>query len=87
MAYTRPLIVLICQSWEAGAVDTAEAIQIGKLSVPWTQDCSGLNLLIILLSLVVWVNREAPADRTYLLKIIAVFPRIASSINDTGEWR
>jgi len=71
---TRPFIVGLLHLFGAPASDSAEGLTVGRLTVPWTQDCSGINLLVILLSLTVWIHRHAPPDRRFWLRLAAVFP-------------
>jgi exosortase/archaeosortase family protein len=71
---TRPLLLLLFGSLGIAARDSGEALEIGALTVPWTRDCSGINLLVILLALTVWVNRSQPATLRYWLRIALVFP-------------
>jgi exosortase/archaeosortase family protein len=71
---TRPIVLGILQALGMRAEDRGEIIAIGQLEVPWTRDCAGINLLIIMLALAVWVNREEPAVRKFWLRVAAMVP-------------
>lgn len=71
---TRPLLLALFNAFGIPATDSGEALVIGRLNVPWTHDCSGINLLVILLALTVWVNRTQPAGPRFWLLLASVFP-------------
>lgn len=71
---TRPLVLVLFNTFGVAATATDDALVIGHLTVPWTRDCSGINLLVILLALTVWVNRAQPAGPGFWLRLAAVFP-------------
>ena len=71
---TRPLLLALFQALGIAATTTSDALVIGRLTVPWTRDCSGINLLVILLALTLWVNRAQPANLRFWLRLAAVFP-------------
>jgi exosortase/archaeosortase family protein len=55
-------------------VDRGGDIVFGKLVLPWTQDCSGINTLIILLGVTLWANRSQPLGLSFLLRLILCIP-------------
>ncbi len=71
---TRPIILGILNAFGAKAVDRGEFFAIGHLEVPWSRDCAGLNLIIILLAVAIWVNRHSPRGPGYWLRIAAMIP-------------
>lgn len=72
--YTRPVVMSSLSLLGIEATQSAESIIIGKLEIPWTRDCSGMNLLLILMALAVWVNREEKCFRRFLLRVFAMIP-------------
>jgi exosortase/archaeosortase family protein len=60
-------------------VDHGATITVGRLEVPWSGDCAGLNLLILLLAVAVWMNRHEPMGRRYWLRILLMIPAAAVS--------
>lgn len=65
--FTRPVVLQTLQWFGTQAVDCGDELRVGRLLVPWTRDCAGINLLLILLALAVWVNRrETRAWRFWL---------------------
>lgn len=71
---TRPILIGALHLLGIGAVDQGEMIAVGKLEVPWTRDCAGMNLLIILLALAVWVNRHEKAGLRFWLRVGFMIP-------------
>ena len=71
---TRSLLIGLLQACGIHASGSEAALVIGQLTVPWTRDCSGMNLLVILLALVLWVNRSEKVDRKFALRALAVLP-------------
>ena len=71
---TRPLVIGVLQLAGISAEDGGEVISVGHLEVPWSRDCDGANLLLLLLALAVWVNRHEPMGRRYWLRLAAMFP-------------
>lgn len=71
---TRPLVMGILKAFGFDAEDRGGLMAIGRLEVPWTRDCAGINLLLIMLALAVWVNREEPAVHKFWLRVAAMVP-------------
>jgi exosortase/archaeosortase family protein len=72
--FTRPIVILALHLLGLDAESNGNTITVGHLEVPWTRDCSGLNLLLILMALAVWVNRREKADLRYWLRIATMIP-------------
>jgi len=54
--------------------DRGDALELGGLILPWTPDCSGINSLVLLLLVTVWVHREALLTRSTLIRLAACVP-------------
>ena len=72
--FTRPIVILALHLLGLDAENNGNTIAVGHLEVPWTRDCSGLNLLLILMALAVWVNRREKADLRYWVRIFTMIP-------------
>ena len=72
--YTRPAVMTSLRWLGIDAVDQGEVMAIGSLHVPWTRDCAGINLLLILLALAVWVNRHEERSGRFWLRVISMIP-------------
>jgi len=71
---TRPLVIA-CLDWMGvAAMDQGSMISIGRLEVPWTRDCAGINLLVILLALTIWVNRYEKSQTHFWLRLAFALP-------------
>lgn len=71
---TRPVILAILNGLGIIASDQGSALSIGRLEVPWSRDCAGLNLLIILLAVAIWVNRRESPGIGYWVRLAAMIP-------------
>ena len=72
--FTRPTVTFALHLFGIDAVDHGTTIAVGRLEVPWTRDCAGLNLLLVLMALTIWVNRSEPAGLRYWIKIALTVP-------------
>jgi exosortase/archaeosortase family protein len=72
--FTKPVVIATLQAVGIDAHDQGETMQIGHLNVPWTRDCAGINLVIILLALALWVNGSAPFNLRLALRIALMIP-------------
>lgn len=75
--FTRPLVLGTLRWFGNEAVDCGEELRVGKLLVPWTRDCAGINLLFILLALAVWVNRKESRAWRFWLCMLGMVPAAA----------
>jgi exosortase/archaeosortase family protein len=72
--FTRPVVMASLHLLGIDAVDRGEVMAVGSLHVPWTRDCAGVNLLLILLALAVWVNRQERHAGRFWLRVISMIP-------------
>lgn len=71
---SRPLVIAVLKLAGISAEDGGEVIRAGHLEVPWSRDCDGANLLLLLLALAVWVNRHETIGPRYWLRLAAMIP-------------
>jgi len=71
---TKPVIIAALKIAGAEATDNGTHLHVGKLNVPWTGDCAGLNILAILVAVTLWANRNGPHGRGFWLRLLLVFP-------------
>lgn len=72
--FSRPAVTFALRLLGIGAVDHGASISAGRIDVPWSRDCAGLNLLLVLVALAVWVNRSEPAGRVFFAKLALTVP-------------
>lgn len=72
--FTRPVVMTTLRWIGIAALDRGEVMAVGRLHVPWTRDCAGINLLLVLIALAVWVNRHEPRARVFWLRVAAMVP-------------
>jgi exosortase/archaeosortase family protein len=70
----RPAIVWLVGLSGLAVQNHADFLIIGKLTVPWTRDCAGINLLLLLWALLIWFNRERLTSPGFWLKFLLAIP-------------
>ena len=71
---SRPIILGIIGLFHVPVVDNHTTITVGRLEIPWTGDCAGMNLLVLLLAVAIWLNRHEPFNRAHWLRILGMIP-------------
>lgn len=71
---TRPLVVGFLRLVGASAQDAAGELILGQMRVPWTRDCAGVNILILLWAMTLWSNRAEPFSGRYWLRLGLAVP-------------
>ena len=71
---SRPLVTGAATAFGIEAVNRGTDIVLGDLVLPWTQDCSGVNTLIILWGVTLWANRQRPFDWALVLRLLLCVP-------------
>ena len=72
--FTRPFVVGCLNLAGIAATNLAGELVIGRLHVPWTRDCAGLNILTMLWAITLWVNRAEPISRRFWLRLAMGLP-------------
>jgi exosortase/archaeosortase family protein len=71
---TRPIVVMVADALGIPAIDRGNEILLGQVVLPWNQDCSGINGLILLLGITLWVNRHQRFGIPFLLRLSLCIP-------------
>ncbi len=71
---TRPVVLWVLRLLGIAAENAGDVMHVGHLEIPWTRDCAGTNLLLILLALAVWINRTEKISLRYWMKIGLMLP-------------
>ena len=71
---SRPLVTETALLFGINAVNRGTDIVLGSIVLPWTQDCSGVNTLIILWGVTLWANRHKSPNLTLVLRLIMCLP-------------
>ncbi|GAA5115542.1 exosortase/archaeosortase family protein [Luteolibacter yonseiensis] len=74
---SRPVVLWLIDLFGGQATDHGDTITVGRLDVPWSGDCAGLNLLVLLLAVAVWMNRREPMGKRYWVRIFMMIPAAA----------
>ena len=73
-ALAKPLVLALLQGLGVEAQDLGEAFVVAGLNVPWTRDCAGADLLILLPAIALWVTRHEPLHRSLVIRIACMLP-------------
>jgi exosortase/archaeosortase family protein len=71
---SRPMVTVFVQLLGIDAVDRGSVLVLGKLILPWTEDCSGINTLIMLLGITLWINRNQKFGMPLIIRLILCVP-------------
>jgi len=71
---SKPMVVFVVKLVGINAVDQGNFLLLGKLMLPWTEDCSGINSLVMLLGISLWVNRQNIISWPSLLRLMLCMP-------------
>lgn len=72
--FTRPVVLTVLKLLGFTVSDQGDMMRVGHLEIPWSSDCAGMNLLLILLALGVWMNRSEKVNLRYWMKLLAMIP-------------
>jgi exosortase/archaeosortase family protein len=70
----RPLVVATAHLFGIDAVDHGTGITLGKVLLPWTRDCSGVNTLLILWGACIWFGRDERLGLAFFLRLASCVP-------------
>ncbi len=71
---TRPAVTAILHVFGGTATDGGTYLLIGKLRVPWSRDCAGFDVLLVLWGLVLWSSRQDPVSWRFWLRMALAVP-------------
>lgn len=77
---SRWLIVAVASLFGLQGSDGSVDISIAGITLPWTQDCSGVNSLILLWAVTLWMNRDRPLALSSLMRLALCVP-LALAVN------
>jgi exosortase/archaeosortase family protein len=71
---TRPAAAAVLKIFGGVVSDRGNHLVIGQLWVPWTRDCAGFDVLLVLWGLILWTSRHDPVSRRFWLRLAAAVP-------------
>jgi exosortase/archaeosortase family protein len=71
---SRPLVLGLLQLGGLHPEYDGEGFRLGRLDIPWSRDCAGLNLFIVLLGVILWHQRKEPLRWPLALRLAATLP-------------
>ncbi|MEM6821016.1 MAG: exosortase/archaeosortase family protein [Verrucomicrobiota bacterium] len=71
---SQPLVLGLLRLTSSGVSINQDVIYYGSVEVPWTRDCAGMNLLLVLLAITVWMNRHESSRIRFWTKLALMIP-------------
>ena len=71
---TRPAVAVVVALMGGEASDQGTHLVIGELRVPWSRDCAGFDVLLVLWGLIIWTCRAEPLARRFWLRMALAVP-------------
>ena len=71
---TRPAVAVVVALMGGEVSDQGTHLVIGELRVPWSRDCAGFDVLLVLWGLIIWTCRQEPLARRFWLRMAAAVP-------------
>lgn len=71
---TRPAVTLVVALLGGEASDQGTQLVIGELRIPWSRDCAGFDVLLVLWGLVIWTCRNELLAWRFWLRMAAAVP-------------
>jgi exosortase/archaeosortase family protein len=71
---TRPAVAAVIGVFGGHATDGGTDIIVGRLRVPWSRDCAGFDVLLVLWGLVLWGSRHDPVSRRFWIRMALAIP-------------
>jgi exosortase/archaeosortase family protein len=71
---TKPAVISVLTWMGADAVDHGNRLVVESISVPWSRDCSGFDVLLVLWVLVLWTARSEPLARAFWIRFLMTIP-------------
>ena len=73
-AICKPIALFIINLVGLSTTDEGVHFTVAHLKIPWTRDCAGMNILLVLLSVYAWMNRNTQQNLSYWLKMLSILP-------------
>lgn len=71
---TRPAVAAVIGIFGGNAIDAGSDIIFGKLRIPWSRDCAGFDVLLVLWGLILWTSRRDPLSRRFWIRMALAIP-------------
>jgi exosortase/archaeosortase family protein len=70
----KPIALGILSGLGVSTYDMGLTIQADHLVIPWTRDCAGINMLLVLLAVYAWMNRGMRQGKNYWSRMALMLP-------------
>ncbi|MBB5350891.1 exosortase/archaeosortase family protein [Haloferula luteola] len=71
---TRPAVLAVTRLFGGTVSDDGGFLHVGRLLVPWSRDCAGFDVLLVLWGLILWGSRFEPVSRKFWIRMVAALP-------------
>ncbi|WDE97366.1 exosortase/archaeosortase family protein [Lentisphaera profundi] len=80
-AICKPVALFCLNLASLSTADHGVYFTVNQLTIPWTRDCAGMNLLLVLLAVYTWMNRDVEQNSKYFWRLACIIPAaIASNV-------
>jgi len=77
----KPVALFLISCLGVVTDDMGSYFTVAHLEVPWTRDCAGMNLLLVLLFIFCWMNRNNKQNYSYWLRLcLVIFAAAAANV-------
>lgn len=71
---SRPAVMAVSGLFGGQISDQGDVLMVGKLHVPWSRDCAGFDVLLVLWGLILWTSRHEQLAWRFWLRMAAAVP-------------
>jgi len=71
---TRPAVAAVIALTGGHAADEGTFLIVGDLRVPWSRDCAGFDVLLVLWGLIIWTSRHEIIASRFWWRMLAAVP-------------
>lgn len=71
---TRPAVATVIALFGGQASNDGSELLVGQLRVPWSRDCAGFDVLLVLWGLILWGSRHDPVSKRFWIRMALAIP-------------
>jgi exosortase/archaeosortase family protein len=71
---TRPAVASVIALFGGEASSGGSDLIVGRLRIPWSRDCAGFDVLLVLWGLILWTSRHDSVSKRFWLRMVLAIP-------------
>lgn len=71
---TRPAVASVIAMFGGEASNGGAELIVGRLRIPWSRDCAGFDVLLVLWGLILWTSRHDSVSKRFWLRMVLALP-------------